>query len=342
MSNILITDGFDMYNGTGTGTGVQSRWVSALGVMTAGRFGGQAMTVSQGHGNFGSMYLPLPSAQSQVAIGFAIYMNNIPASGSQQQVPGEWQLNSGATGLVGFNPNINGGIDVYRLNGNVLLGSTANNILSAGQWGYLEMEIVLSATVGRVTLYLNGTQVLNLTGVNNVNGALVTADRFTLNHFGDGFYYLMDDLYILDTAAKIGECRIETLRPSGDNTKVFTPDSGTTNYNRVNETLVDGDTSYVQAAAVGNRDLYGITALSSTPANIYAVNVVSFARKTDATARQLNNSIKSGTTDSDGANLTLLSAYGRLDRIIPNDPNTSAAWSPPAVNALLIGPKVAS
>lgn len=59
-----------------------------------------------------------------------------------------------------------------------------------------------------------------------------------------------------------------------------------TPFARINET---SDTEYVYAT--GARDLYTLGALAS-PAAVFAVNVVSFAEKTDTTTRQLYNDVR--------------------------------------------------
>jgi hypothetical protein len=311
--------------------------------MAAGRFSGQSVHWSEGNnGNFLNGYLPMPAgAIGQTAFGFAFN-----ADGLNSGTKGTWALYNGGTILCGFNFDTNGRFNFYRLTDQytgTLLGSTANNIILTATWYYIEAEIVLGSSTGTFKLYVNGVKVMDLSGLNNVNGSLVTADRFYVNLNSPGGNFYMDDFYLTDTATRIGECRVETLRPSADTaTKQFAPNSGTANFSRVNETLVDGDTSYVQASAVGNRDLYSLGALSATPASIYAVNVVSFAEKTDATSRTLYNSVQSNSTDSDGVAQTLLSSYARLDRIMETDPSGGGAWSAARVNALLVGPKVAS
>lgn len=344
--SIILIDGFDMYNGTGVGTGIQSLWSIGGGIsLAAGRFGGQAVNINPGNANSTSMYRQLSSAPTTIAFGCACFFPAINASPGSF---GNWQLRLGGTYQCGVRVNGNGGLDGTRMTGDTtgtVLGSSANGVFAPNVWHFIEIEFVISTTVGRITVYLDSVQVLNLTGINTANAGVGTgADRVAFGLYSSqNGTIAFDDLYITNVATKLGECRVETLRPNADTAvKAFTPNSGTANFSRVNETLVDGDTSYVQASAVGNRDLYTLPSLSSTPAQIFAANIVSFAEKTDATSRSIYNSVRSNSVDSDGAAMTLLSSYFRNDRVMELDPDGNVAWTPAKINALQIGPKVAS
>ena len=91
---------------------------------------------------------------------------------------------------------------------------------------------------------------------------------------------------------------------------------------------------------MGDVDTYGFGDLGSTPSTIDAVQLTAFAEKTDAAARSIALQAKSGATTSDGGNFSLAATYGKFERLLTTDPNTSAAWGASAVNALQGGPKV--
>ena len=345
MANVLMTEGFDMYNGTGPNTGMNARWSFNVrdtpSFMTTGRFGGQAWetsnTVPGGGTPFQAWRVFDPaSAATSIAFGAAINCGSVGTSGGLLV-----EIQNGSLGVlcsIGFTTA--GAIYADSGSGGTRLCTSATGLLTAATWHYLEAELVLHASAGSVNIYLNGALIASASGVNTLSaggaGSVIKLWGTTANAS-----LLYDDIYIVSGATRLGECKVETLRPTGDSAVTWTPSSGTANYSCVNETLVDGNTSFVQTATTGQGDLYAIGALSSTPQNIYAVNVVSFAEKTDATTRQLYNSVKSGTTVSDGAAANLAASYGRYDRILNTDPATSAAWTPSGVNNLLIGPKAA-
>lgn len=348
---LVALEGFDFYNGVAanslTAPSLQMKWLVATttGVsLVTGRFGGQAVRCSPGAA-ITNQRITKSNYTSGCAFGWAGRCPTMPTS---NVLTGFWALRSSTNVFqMGVRVNNLGGLDVYRMSSGIagtLLGSTANGLITANNWFYLEMEVVPSTTVGRVTLFLNGTQVLNLTGVNNLNaGASTDIGVFELNNVNGGSTatFDTDDWYEADAATRIGEGKVEPLRPSADTaTKNWTPSSGSNNYDRVNETLSDGDTTYVQASSVGDQDLYDIGNLGTSPAAIYGVQVSMIGRKTDAATRAIALTVKSGATSSQGPDYTLGSTYDKFERMLTQDPNTSAAWTVSGVNALQIGPKV--
>jgi hypothetical protein len=152
---------------------------------------------------------------------------------------------------------------------------------------------------------------------------------------------IYDDLYMTNTATRVGERRIDVLRPSADTAqKDWTPSTGTNNSALVDDTTFNDDTDYVSASTVGNKDLYDIGNLGFTPAAITALQVTYRARKDDATTREIRANVKSGSTTANGATKGMTTSYQTFFDIYETDPATSAAWTTSAVNALQIGPEV--
>lgn len=343
---LVMTEGFDMYNGTGANTGLQAKWVGITSCsMQTGRFGGQCLQCVAANGA-GSVR-GFPAAYSSFSWGMAVRFTAMPStSGTTAQ----WYFENIASAQVGFKVGPSGDIQAGRYtarNSGTNLGSaSATGVIVLNVWHYVEFEIVISDTVGVINVYVDNVQVLALTGLDTRNGAPTDVGQFVFYPVGIGSITTLgtcqiDDIYLLNAATRLGERRIETLRPANDTgTKNWTPNSGTANFSRVNETTVDGDTSYVSATTSSTRDLYGISALSSTPATIDGINVVSFPLKTDATSRSIYNSIQSNAVDSDGSAMALAASYQRLDRLVLTDPSGGGAWTPTRINNLLIGPKV--
>jgi hypothetical protein len=343
--NVLMIDGFDLYNGTGVNTGLQGKWVAGSvggASLVAGRFGGQGFRIVAAAG--GTYTKPLTAASGSICFGLAFKMGSIPA-GSPTTL-GFFGLKTGATFQCGINIGAAGVIQAYRLSSVVagtLLGASASGLLVANTYNYLEVEIVLSTSVGRITIYLNGGQVLNLTGINTANaGAGTTADTFFLNLDNGGnapSSIEIDDVYVIDTAAKLGERRVETLRPSADTAqKDWTPSTGATNFGVVDDTTADA-TDYVAASTVGNLDLYDLSDLSSTPAAIDAVQFSAFALKTDATARNIALVGDIAGSQSQTADMVLPASAIKFESIRAAKPG-GGAWDAASVNSLRLGPKV--
>lgn len=343
---LIFVDGFDVYNGVGINTGLRAKWSTgdtAGMTMQAGRFGDQCLRSSNGSGGFPFVYRDLGANYSTLAFGCAVRIGTMPSGTFGPQI----QFRDGATSQCGFMFQADGSIMAQRGggdgNGGTSLGVTATGLILANTWYYIESEITVHNSTGAMKLFIDGVAVLTLTGLDNAGTANNYANQMRIggNQSAGALNFEFDDIYVVDAATRLGERRVETLRPTADTAeKDFTRSAGSDNYPLVDELTTNGDTDYVQGSTVGDLDLYDFANLSSTPTTINAVQVSSFCCKTDATARSVALQVKSGATSSDGSNFTLSSSYTKIDRILATDPNTAAAWTAANVNAAQAGPKV--
>lgn len=354
MAGVVRTDGFDSYNGVGAVTStactLQTAWTpattSGLALVTGldGTSGTQALQFTSGSALNVTRQLTNPGR----AVGSNAFRMKWTAFPTNTTLLTNFCLKTGATFQCGIRVNADGTISAYRLSGataGTLLGTSSSTgpkvVLNTIH--HLAMVWTLSTTVGAITVYLDGVAVLTLSGVNNANaGAGTTADTFDIEQsFGNSSVFIVDDYYETDDATFAGQAKVIPIRPNADTaTKDFTPDTGTVNFSRVNENLVNGDTSYVQASTVGNHDLYANAGLGFTPSAILAVQVSVFAEKTDTASRSIAIEVQSGATDSVGSDLALIQSYQRYDRCFATDPATSANWTNTGVSSLLFGQKV--
>lgn len=354
--SIVITEGFDMYSGITGVTGLASRWnlsgtafIFSLG--TGRWFGGQCLTVGWQNTVAGTQKLFLGNNYTSFSFGCGWRANISAQSMSAADVGGSGfgggiYFNVGATTQIMIRGNENNALEVWRVGSSTALGTTVSGTFLVGTWHYLEVECVISDSVGRVTLYLDGEQVLNLTSQDTkAHATLSYVDNITIGYPTSfvtgisGFNISVDDIYFVNTATRLGECRIETIRPDSDYSLGWTPDTGSVNYSRVNETLASAS-NYVTTNTLNARDLYGMGNLAVNPEAIYAVVAVSFAKKTDATTRGLSNSIQSNGVDSYGTTQYLNASDNRYDNIYELNPDGSVAWTYSSVNALKAGPKL--
>jgi len=114
---------------------------------------------------------------------------------------------------------------------------------------------------------------------------------------------------------------------------------GAHNWMAVSEIPEDGDNSYNSDSTPGDVDLFGLANLPAGAQNIAAISEILFCRKDDAGTRTIQGEISSSGTTANSASLTLSTSYQFLDFINETDPHTSAAWTVPGANALLVGYK---
>jgi len=195
---------------------------------------------------------------------------------------------------------------------------------------------------------------LNVTGV-NTTPTLSGDTRPSTIAVGGGEYdneFWIDDIYICDDQGTmnntfLGDVRIERLNPTGvgatnGSGTEFTPLAGA-NWDAVNDVIVDDDSTYVESSTAGDKDTYEFDVTAETPANIVAVSVKSWVRKTDAGSRNFVHVARSGTgpnTEDDSAVLYPSVTYRYMESIFETDPVSNVAWLKAEVNAAEFGYKV--
>lgn len=343
---VTIVDGFDAYNGIQANIGLQSKWAGAgvtLITLVAGRFGGQAAESLSSSTQQRYMTRTLPAVTTAVGVGVALRMTVFPTA---DNVHALIAFVKGTTYTLGLRVTTTGAIEVYRLTTNIAgtsLGVSAAGVITANTWHYVEFGATIHDTTGVVIIKVDGVTVLNL-AAQDTNNAVTNVDTIHLGYPDANSLALgtaqFDDLYIMDASATLGERRVETLYPTSDVLQGLTRSAGAQNFALVDEAVANGDTDYVSGSVVGDRDTYGFGDLTGVPATINAVQISSFAMKTDAGARSIANQVISGATTSDGANFALAASYSKHERLMLTDPDGSVAWTAAKVNALTGGPKV--
>ena len=337
---LVFREGFDTYNGIQAEIGLQSCWLcgsTGAQAMAAGRFAGQCW---QGRNQSGTIQATaqrfFTGGSLSFSAGFAFKADVVNSLGT----PVFFRVGQFRIGI-----NTSGFLTVNRDATQIAI-STTSEIVS-GAWYYIEAEVIMSGTVGTVTVYKNGNPVLGLNGLTGLNTGTTIPDHVLLDttganasNIGRSFVYF-DDIYVTDTNVRLGERRVETLYAISDGaTLTLVPSTGVSHFGVVDETQAN-NTDWLAGTAVGDLSLLGLGNLSSTPAVIDEVNVIMYARKTDASSRALNAGIKSGGADGLGTQHFQAASFLQYNTPFPLDPNGNVAWTPAAVNALELQPRVA-
>lgn len=229
-----------------------------------------------------------------------------------------------------------GTIQAYRNNA-TLLGASGVGAISGGGYQHVECTITISATVGVIQVWVNGTSVLNLTAQNTKQTANATVSGFTI---GAPFGATHDYCDIIFSTTRINDSRVECMVPTGaGNYTQFTPSTGS-NWQNVDEVPPNGDTDYNDTITVNNIDTFTHGALSSSPTSISAVIVNVRARNTTTGSGSVAPFIRSSSTDAVGTSVALNTSYVDFQTVWETDPHTGSAWAnAAAVNAAEIGYK---
>lgn len=216
--------------------------------------------------------------------------------------------------------------------------------LRQGVWGYIEWATFIDNTVGTSCVQLNGAVMdINVSGVDTQGQAANNGTRYEFGHdVGGNPQGDFDDIYVrtgatLGTGFFLGDVRVRAVYPDGAGASTqWTPDSGT-NFERVDETTNDNDTSYVETATVTERDSYTFGDVP-TDATIFGITLVATATRVTS-GNTVTPYARVGGTNYDGtATATQVAVYKpSLPSLFLVSPDTSVAWTATEVNASEFG-----
>jgi hypothetical protein len=330
---LLLADGFDTYT---TNADMKSTWqVSNGGVTVAqtGRFSvGSSIRIPFGR----YIAYPLDNTPTTLIVGFAMYPTII-----QRDNRTFLRLLSQTAGVLfqfqwfDTSPRFTVGSTTY---------SPAPTLINEG-WHYFEVKFIVSATVGRVVVRIDGSQVIDTgnvntgtTGVGSVRFLGYDDVRFSGN--------LFDDIYICDGNGStnndfLGPCKVRYFLPTANgDTNNWTASTGS-NYQCVDDTPPYNTTDYVSTTGVGNKDNYTFQTVSNF-ADIKGVAVYLVAIQTDVELKSIRAIAKSGGVEATGSAQQTFNSYYPHLTVFETDPSTSVAWTQSGVNAAYFGIKLES
>ena len=351
---LIHMDGFDTYanndqlwfSGYYTFTSDVLEIEVGLGT-TSGRFGQGALIFN----NSGAMLIknfsqPLTEIWTGIAINITEQVGNKPnpimsflsAVGYEAQIT--FTFNTGEWAAWWGNAMVNNAPFPPPL-------ATGNYSVSTNSWHWLEVHYKLSNTVntGIVELFVDGVQVFSNTSANasinsqNVFYSIELGSPQGINCSPPAM--TLDDWYIIDATdggfntSRLGDCRIETLVPTGD----AGPNEGTPlvpgpHYEMVNESQNNAGTTFISVPGVPfTEEVFSMSPLSSVPANIWGVRVLNIVEKNDGGVTYGNAVIRSGSVTAYGPYQQILSGFFTQFGIFEVDPNTDSEWTFNSVNA---------
>lgn len=234
-------------------------------------------------------------------------------------------------------------IRVYRGTQSGTVLTTTDPVIHPDRWFHLQAKVTISNTVGIIEIKINGITVVSLSGLDTRNGGTTdTITRFTVRGIaasGSAIedVYLIDDVWV-DDAQYHGMKKVEhiAVNAAGDTTD-WTPSAGS-NFQNVDETPKDGDTTYNESSTTNNIDLFNMASLVNITSSISGIQVNVDSRVT-VSAINLRTKIKSGATTANGASKSISDTtnYQTVYEVSETDPNTAAAWLVAGINAVQTG-----
>ncbi len=239
-----------------------------------------------------------------------------------------------------------GTIEVERSGGG-FIASSVTGAYPINAWFHLEAKIKIHDTTGTVQVRVDGTDVINETGLDTRNGGTDgLIDKIEIGSAESNSAVLrVCDIYMLNEQGSaplndlIGPHTIESLRTdAAGNYTNWTPSAGA-NHDAVDdptEAVHDGDATYVETT-VAERDSYSFGNLVSGEDPI-AVMAKATSRFT-GTSQDFNTFLRRSATDDDGPTETG-NGSAFADRAITcweTDPSAAAAWTKANLEATEFG-----
>lgn len=340
--SLIFCDSFDHYATAQLG----QKWDAVTGAVAVSAGEGRRSTAAVYFAPASPAYSlskTVPTSATYI-VGFSVRVTEYPTN-SQNYFISFWE---GATVHLSVCVNTNGTITVKR--GSASTGTalgTTSDILGIGTTYFMEIKVKVNDTTGTVQLKCDGTDWLNLSGVDTRNaGTAGTIDAIRIANSSTAYCIkgYLDDFYICDTNGSVnndflGDVRIDCVMPNADGTYLDgTPSTGTTHYTLVDE-IPPGTSDYVSLTSTNQKDTYGFAAMASVgTSSIKALQVVGCLTKSDSGSRGASSVVVSGAaTGYSAASKALSTSQSMYCYVHETDPNTSAAWTEANVNAAEFG-----
>ena len=287
----------------------------------------------------GYRVLPISPASTDIWVRFAYYTNttaNISMASMTEN-----------TGAPNATLNYDAPSNVIRLyRGSITTSLATAPAFALNSWHVVEWRLqITSVSTGSSEVWVDGVQVIAFSGdvCQTATPSISNVFLGTINTHANTIFAAYDDVAVNDTSGtrnngRPGDGRIELLLPSGAGSSTQLTRGGTdtgANYSQVNE-RPPSMSQYVASANVGDRDLYAMSD-SSLSGAVNLIELLALANNSDAGAGSLGLTLKSGATTNEATAQALSSSAGYYRTRYETDPNTSADWTPSAVQAIEAG-----
>lgn len=215
--------------------------------------------------------------------------------------------------------------------------------LNYNTWYYLEFRFKKHQSTGYFELRINGQRIGTFSGDTHYDGG-TDVDRIFLYSSAWQDYMQYGPFYIIDpnTAGLqdfLGPIRVDAHFPvaAGANTDfdISGESEAATNWESVDDSDPDDDTTYVRSATATERDTYPITNVDLTGTPIYGVQGNLRARKDEASVRTMKQTFRSigGEEFDTSGELALSQSYDYYESVWESNPSGEITWTEEEVNS---------
>jgi hypothetical protein len=319
-------------------------WTSFSGTIhTSGLPAGNVGSTAASFGpNSGS--ITVPTAAGPYTFGMRFVSTN--AYGSDQEICRFYDASNNQQ--VTFATNSGGTVTAYRgaFHGTVL-GVSSGTTMTQSVWDYIEFQVTVSATVGTVSVRINGALVLNLTGVNTLGGGgAAVIGKIAI---GSNQANFVQDVYCTDSTGShnvgfLGDVHVSGYSAAGAGTaglNQYTPNGAATVWQSVAAATPADSTIFASDATPGDR-MSVTVAPTSVTGTIAGVVHVSRLLKNNSGTRTASQTVTSNSVDAIATAINLGTSYQYATQILETDPNTGIPWTVTGFNAAQCGVETVS
>jgi hypothetical protein len=273
-------------------------------------------------------------------IACRVWMDSLPGATNYGPRPA-WFRDANNKSHMYWQVSPSGEIMVY--NGQNVLIHTSVPCMVANAWQHVETKCVIHASAGTFEVRVDGVPRVALTGIQTSFGDFATVTNVMLvnrgNNTGTHITVYYKDFITWDGSGDtntnfVGSCTVVSLTPNADVSLNWTPNTGTTGFDKVNQTSPDDDTTYI--SAFDPAPAPAVLELSNLPIDVTSVKSLMTlirSKKTDGGDAKLRVGLVSGGSTGEGEDRPITPSYTYWTDLFPKDPATNAPWTPVAVDA---------
>lgn len=280
----------------------------------------------------------IPSgAQATVGTGFRLWVSNLPTSPTE--APYVTFRTSSNTDICTISVQPDGAVRAHSggISGATL--GTSVPVVTANAYHHIEIKVVRHASAGTIEVRVNGVAKLELDtlalGASDIGQIALRAGAvFQSAYFKD--FVLWDGTGSEGNDFQ-GSVAVHDLVPDGDISLNWTPSSGSTGYNLLDESPPN-DTGYIQAGdPPPDPAKFSLTNLPDDVTSVRALLPIVRAVKTDGGDCNIQVGLTPNDTNwDDGADRPITTAYTYWWDVSHLSPATAAPWTPAEVNAAYV------
>lgn len=271
---------------------------------------------------------------ASVTVGIYFRWATLPASGDEeilwggQTVAQKWSVRIDSAG----------NLSVYNQADTLI--DTGATVLAVDTWYLIEMQ---AGTSGTAAYELKINTVSELSGTMDTTTTNHAQVRFgkTVNKNGNSVDYFYDDIYIRDDTTYLGASQVTAIVPNANgSTMDWTAGTNSSDFNEVDETPSDSDTTYVKSnAGAGEIALFDMQSAADVgiTGTIHGLKGGIYVREDPSATSSNSMRLRSNTTNNDTTARNLPVQYNSLYKVYTTDPATAVAWTTGGVDDVELG-----